>query len=67
MANHKDDFLIHVQTHPFFPLFLKHLKSQRPIVPGFDPDADNTEKWKFLTAQQKGFDLCLSIFNINPE
>lgn len=67
MKNARDEFLLHMQSHPYFDLFLKDLKSKRPLIPHYDPVSDNTEHWKYYSAQQKGFDLCCSIFNIKQE
>lgn len=63
----KKEFLEHMKSHPFYELFIEDLKKNRPQILPYDPDEDNTEKWKFLSAQQKGFDLCCSFFQIKQE
>lgn len=63
----RDDFFLHIQSHPYFQIFVNELKRRRPIVPSHDPESDNTEKWKSLSAQQRGYDLCLSLFSIKLE
>lgn len=63
----KDEYLLHMKSHPFYEFFLAEVKKSRPMIPAHDHTADNTEKWKSLSAQQRGFDLCCSIFNIKME
>jgi len=63
----KEDFLLHIKSHSLWPIFKKNLLDKRPIVPAHDPIKDNTEQWKSLSAQQRGFDLCCAFFKINEE
>lgn len=63
----KNDFLLHMKSHHLWPIFLKDLLSKRPLVPPHNPKVDNTEEWKALSAQQRGFDLCLALFQITKE
>ena len=63
MAN--ADLLEHIKSHPYWPIFEAEIKSKRPMVPNYNPEADNTEQWKSLSAQQKGFDLCCMLLKIN--
>lgn len=63
----KEEFLIHMQQHPFYPVFVEQIKRQKPLIPDYDPVSDNTEMWKFLSAQAKGYELACSIFNIKME
>jgi hypothetical protein len=65
--NARDEFLLHLQTHPYFPIFLKDLQQKRPGIPHYNMMADNTEQWKYNSAQRQGYDLCCSIFNIPME
>lgn len=63
----KEEYLLHMKSHPYFQMFLDELKKSRPPIPHHNPMSDNTEEWKSFSAQQKGFDLCCSIFNITLE
>jgi hypothetical protein len=63
----RDEFITYIQQHPFYPLFVQEIKAKRPIVPSHNPAADNTDEWKALSAQARGYDLVLSILNINME
>jgi len=63
----RDDFLVTIKSHSLWPIFKKELLSKRPIVPVHNPKNDNTEEWKSLSAQQRGFDLCLALFQIDKE
>lgn len=59
-----DDFIFYMKAHPLWEQVEKKLKGLRPVIPSHDPDQDNTEVWKNRSAQQQGFDLCCSFFNI---
>jgi hypothetical protein len=63
----KKEFLDDMKTHPLWPEIKKALGKMRPVVPSHDPKIDNTDIWKSLSAQQKGFDLCCAFFEINKE
>ncbi len=63
----RDEYLIHMKSHPYYEMFKKEVDKARPMIPAHDHDADNTDKWKSLSAQQRGFDLCCSIFGIKQE
>lgn len=58
------DFLLHMKSYPFYDDFEKQLLSNRPLIPSHKHTEDNTEQWKFESAKQEGFDLCLTYFNI---
>jgi len=60
----KEDFLLHMGSHPFFPLIKKELEEGIPPIPEYNPDADNVEDWKYLSAQRAGYLLCLAQFGI---
>jgi hypothetical protein len=57
-------FFLYIKAYPLWEQVEKAIKSQRPIIPPHDPNNDNTEVWKNRSAQQQGFDLCCSFFNI---
>jgi len=63
----RDEYLLHMKSHPYYEMFLKEVIKARPPIPHHDPESDNTDKWKSLSAQQRGFDLCCSIFGIKQE
>jgi len=54
-----NDYLIHLRSNPDFAKVIEDLKRERPAIPAHDCTQDNTEIWKDLSAQQRGFDLCL--------
>ena len=60
----RDDFLLHMRSHPLFDIFLEDLLSHRPAIPSHNAKNDNTEIWKSESAKQEGFDLCLTYFGI---
>jgi len=63
----EQDFLTFIKSHGYWPLFREKLLSHRPEIPPHNPDEDNTESWKSASAQQKGFDLCCSLFQLDKE
>jgi hypothetical protein len=63
----QEDFLRHMASHPLYDEMKRRLLSMRPVIPAHDPGQDNTEQWKSFSAQQKGFDLCCSFFQIHQE
>ena len=58
------EIIIHMKSHPHWEDFKKAVLAQRPITPVYDYIDDNTDEWKARCAEQKGFDLCLTLFNI---
>lgn len=63
----REEFLTYLKQHPFYPMIIQELKKRRPIIPAFNPQADNTEVWKSISSQIQGYELALSLFNINLE
>jgi hypothetical protein len=61
------EFLLHMKSHPLWEEFQEELLKVRPTVPNYDRTADNTDEWKYNSAMQQGFDLCLTIFQIGVE
>ena len=59
-----DELLLYFKSHAFYEDFEENVLSHRPVVPNYNPSEDNTEKWKFESAKQEGFDLCLTLFKI---
>ncbi len=49
-------------SHPEYVALLKAAKAQRPELPPFNPNEDNTEQWKHVSGMQQGFDLCMAFF-----
>lgn len=62
-----DGFLADIQQHEAFPALVEKLTKGRPIVPSYDCSVDNTERWKSISGQKDGFDLCLSLLKIKLE
>ena len=62
-----NEFLLHVKSHPLWEEFEQTLLSHRPTPPNYHYTNDNTAEWKYSSAKQEGFDLCLTIFNIGVE
>ncbi len=58
------DIQVFLKSHPFYEDFKEQLLSHRPVVPSYTPDEDNTAKWRYESAKQEGFDLCLTLFDI---
>jgi hypothetical protein len=59
-----DNWLIDLQSDPMFQILVRKLTNERPSLPPFNADKDNTEKWKVMTGRQQGFDLCMSLLKI---
>lgn len=51
-----------LRQSPEFRALLDEIKLNRPSVPLFDPNEDNTEVWKTQCGLQQGFDLAMSLF-----
>ena len=62
--NPLDNYLRDIREHPLFPGLLKQLREQRPVLPEFDPQANNVEEWKQKSGARRGYDLCLAIIKI---
>jgi len=62
-----DEVLLQMKSHPLWDDFEASLLGYRPLVPNYIHSDDNTEEWKYNSAKQEGFDLCLTIFNIGVE
>lgn len=60
-----EHFIKDMKQHPFYDDFVKMLLAQRPSVPAHNPHSDNTEVWKSASAQQQGFDLCLTYLGVS--
>ncbi len=55
-----NDYLTMLRETAEFQALIKHLKDQRPEVPRYIPDPDNTEEWKEKSLIRQGFNLCLT-------
>jgi hypothetical protein len=49
--------------HPEYAAMLKKAEREKPPLPQWDPQKDNTEEWKHASAMRQGFELCLLIFS----
>lgn len=61
-----DDFLLEWQSDPRFALWLEDVMKLRPVVPYHNPTEDNTEVWKAMSAERRGFDIWLNALKIKP-
>lgn len=61
------DFLLHMKSHQLWGEFQEELLKVRPSIPSYDHANDNTDEWKYNSAMQQGFDLCLILFKIGVE
>jgi len=59
-----DDIHIFMRSHPYYEEFEANVLKHRPNIPTYNPNEDNTENWKFESAKQEGFELCLKLFKI---
>jgi hypothetical protein len=62
--NPLDILLKDIQENPLYPALLEKLIHNRPQIPAFDIVKQNEDDWKMKSSMQKGYDLCLSNFNI---
>ncbi len=57
------DFLIEIRMDPRFQTLLKNLIEARPEIPPYPKVSE--DEWKHASGQKRGYDLALSMFNIN--
>jgi hypothetical protein len=55
-------FLKDLGSHPDYQRLLNSAKEKRPVIPAWEPGADNTEQWKDASAMQRGFDIAMLHF-----
>jgi len=58
----KNEYLEMIRTQPEFAKAVEEIIKMRPTIPPHDFNEDNTEQWKSMSAQQRGFDLCIYLF-----
>lgn len=51
-----------LRQNELFQTVMREAKKQRPEIPLHNHDPDNTEEWKALSNQRRGFELALSYF-----
>ncbi|MGI9317942.1 MAG: hypothetical protein ACR2QW_11460 [bacterium] len=61
------EFLELLRQSEHFRIVMDDVKKQRPEVPLHNYAPDNTEEWKALSNQQRGFDFALSLFGERDE
>ena len=61
------EYLEILRQSPEFQSLLKEIGKQRPVLPVHNYDPDNTEQWKALSHQQRGFDFAMSLFGESYE
>jgi len=57
----KNEYLAALRGTKEFHDLMAQLKKQRPTIPTFNAESDNTEIWKANSNMQRGFDLCLTL------
>jgi hypothetical protein len=57
-----NEFVEILRQNETFQVVMKEVKENRPTIPPYNHDPDNTEEWKALSNQQRGFDLALILF-----
>lgn len=57
------DFLIEIRMDPRFQTLLKNLIAARPEIPPYPKVSE--DEWKHASGQKRGYDLALSVLNIN--
>ena len=66
MAATKELF-VELYSDPRFSALVKEIMRQRPVIPGHDPQKDNTEQWKATSAEQRGFDIWVTYLRVPKE
>lgn len=57
------DFLLEVHSDPRFKFLMKNLIEARPEIPVYPSVSE--DEWKHASGQKRGYDLALSVLNIN--
>ena len=55
-----NEYLAMLRETAEFQALITYLKDQRPEVPSYIPDPDNTKEWKKASLIRQGFNLCLT-------
>jgi hypothetical protein len=50
-----------LQSTEVFQILLEELKANRPVIPGYDWQKDNTEEIKAKSLLAQGFDLAMAL------
>ena len=53
------EYLANLRETAEFQSLLAYLKEQRPEIPSYIPDPDNTKEWRKASLIRQGFDKCL--------
>jgi len=56
-----------LRQNELFQTVIREVKKERPTVPPYNHNPDNTEEWKSMSNMQRGFDLALSLFGEHNE
>lgn len=63
-----NDYLRILNSDPLFKRFVEsELKPKIPEVQTYNPNADNTERWKYDCAMREGFLMCMSILGVKND
>jgi len=55
-----NDYLFTLRSTIEFQNLIKEIKQHRPVIPVYDCEEDNTERWKANSNILKGYNLCLA-------
>jgi len=55
------EYLTALRSTQEFQGLLEWMKKERPQIPLYEHNPDNTENWKAMSNQQRGFDLCMTL------
>lgn len=61
------EVLLEMYADPRVVAIFKEILRQRPELPSYNFQKDNTEEWKARSSERNGFDIWLTYLNINPE
>ena len=62
-----NEFLEILRQNETFQKVMSGIREERPIIPLHTYDPDNTEEWKALSNQQRGYDLALALLGEHNE
>ena len=61
------EYLEVLRLQPEFIALIAQIKEERPIIPVYTHNPDNTDEWKANSNMQKGFNLCLHFLGENDD
>lgn len=62
------EYLKRLHDERWFQQFVEEeMKPRIPSVPSYNPNEDNTSRWKYDSAMREGFLLCMSILGVKND